>query len=796
MIIVFLENLDQILERQMEEQDVKRLRSIFQEEGIFVIIATSPMMFDAVSQNTELFFHFFEVMYLKELKKEEMIEMIRIINEFEGRLDDLGPYYRKIDSIVTLTGGNPRIVILLYDLMCKSNILEVENAFYKILDEYTPYYQDLFKILTGQKRRIFDILISMKKPSTPKEIAATARLDNSVVVTQLRRLEKDGYVVSHRIGRNVKYEVKERLFRLWREQRQPLGRKRISILIEFIKLWYTSEEREKELLDIINHLESDTRLIKKVEYFFYTLSEESKSKLLPKITREFCECGIPELLEDLIEKEDEEVKRAIIFEKFNILLKNKEYEDLLEETEKRIREKDDDATVLYFEGHALLNLERYEEALQTFDRVLEINSDSDCTWCRKGWALLQLNRYEEALQAFDRVLEAKVNCPGIWNSKGVTFGSLERYEDALHTFDRALEIDSGIAGIWYNRGRALVNLERYEDALHTFDRALEIDSGIAGIWYNRGRALVNLERYEEALHAFDRALEIDPKNIGAYYFKGIALENLERYEEALHTFDRALEIDSGNAGIWYNRGRALVNLERYEDALHAFDRALEIDSGNSCVWCSKGTALVNLERYEDALHAFDRALEIDPSCNEISYFEGFALVNLERYEDALHAFDRALEDNSENVDAMLEKGTIHLEISVREFKKDNYGNAVENLKFAMDSFLKTWNTKEEKVRERIIDFFKNLTDLRQANAVEISFITIIEKNEELAEFLKPISVAVEIARTKDLKKYYDLQIEQREIVVDVVKRLTESEEFLPEEYRKGKSHDEEFHLTK
>ena len=692
MIIIFLENLDQILEKQMEEQEVKRLRSIFQEEDIFIVVATSPIIFNAISQGSEPFYNFFDIKHLRELNKEEIMEMIRIINEFEGKLDDLRSYYRKIDSIVTLTGGNPRIVVLLYDLMCKNNIVEVENAFFKILDEYTPYYQDLFRMLTGQKRRIFDILISMKKPSTPKEIAGTARLDNNVVVTQLKRLEKDGYVVSHRLGRNVKYEVKERLFRLWREQRQTLGRKRISTLIEFIKLWYTPEEREKELLNIINHLEADINLIKKVEYFFYALSEESKSKLIPEITRGFCECGIPKLLEDLVEKEDERLKKAITFEKFSIFLKNKRYEDLLEETEKRIREMDDNETTLYFKGHALVNLERYEEAIQAFERVLEINSESACTWCNKGWTLMRLKRYEEALQAFDKALETKIDCFDIWNYKGVTFG------------------------------------------------------------------------------------------------------NLERYEEAIQAFERALEIDSGNAGILYSKGHALVNLERYEEAVHVLSRSIQINPKNRCAWCNKGAALTNLERYEEALQAFDRALEIDLACIEMLYFRGLALTNLERYEEALQAFDRALEDNPENIDAMLERGTAYLGISIREFKKDNYGNAVENLKFAMDSFFGTWDARKEKARERIMDFFRDLVDLKQANVIEMSFKTIIKKNEELADLLNPISVAVEIAKTKDLKKYYDLQIEQREIVVDIVERLTESEEFLPEEYRKRKNYDEELFL--
>jgi len=123
---------------------------------------------------------------------------------------------------------------LLYDLMSKGKIVDVEKVFFKLLDENTPYYQDVFRLLSAEKRKIFDTLIEIGKPATPKEIAKRARMDDKSVNTQLRRLEKDGYVISRRMGRTAKYEVRERLFRLWRElRRQPFAMKKLSILIEF-----------------------------------------------------------------------------------------------------------------------------------------------------------------------------------------------------------------------------------------------------------------------------------------------------------------------------------------------------------------------------------------------------------------------------------------------------------------------------------------------------------------------------------------------------------------------------------
>ena len=248
-----------------------------------------------------------------------------------------------------------------------------------------------------------------------------------------------------------------------------------------------------------------------------------------------------------------------------------------------------------------------------------------------------------------------------------------------------------------------------------------------------------------------------------------------------------MEINPEEIGGFAGRAACLLVLQRYEEALQAFDRALEINPEHADTWNLKGVALVSLQRYEEALQAFDRALEINPEHAGARHNKGVALYHLQRYEEALQAFERVTEINPEHTDAWLGRGEVHLEISKLDFKQNNHGNALENLNTAMDSFLEIWDTKKEEIRDTITDFFKNLTDSGEIEAVGISLETVLKKKSELAEFLKPISVSLDIIRTKDLKKYYNLQVEERDLVVDIVKKLTGSEDLVPEEYRKSGS---------
>ena len=80
---------------------------------------------------------------------------------------------------------------------------------------------------------------------------------------------------------------------------------------------------------------------------------------------------------------------------------------------------------------------------------------------------------------------------------------------------------------------------------------------------------------------------------------------------------------------------------------------------------------------------------------------------------------------------------------------------------------------------------KKLIDTKNVEAVDMALSAISEKKEELKMLFEPISIAVEIVKSRDVRKYYELQVERREVVAEIVKKLTGSEELLPDEYRSG-----------
>jgi len=449
--IIFVENLHEMF-KQLEKEELRKLRSIFQKNDIFSVLATAPLIFPSLSGHDEPFYNFFHIQHLKEFSYQEIKELMQKIAETENGeefFEKFEQYEERIYGIVHLTGGSPRLVFFFYDMIMGGEIENVEKAFFKIIDEHTPFYQEIFQMLTGQQRRIFDVLISFGETATPKQISEKARIKLQTVNTQLRRLETDGYVISRPMGRHTKYEVRERLFRLWREMRQPFGRKRVSILLDFLQLWYTADEQKELFKTKFELLETgDESVLRELCYYAEIQPPEFKAEALLKLTPKLLELG----------ERDEAIYEI----------------GKLKGTASQTKNKELDNKIQLYEGQILLSENKCEEALETFNEVLKVKSKDEAALYYKGLALWNLGIFEEALEAFNMVLEINPRYEGALYGKAFTFFILEKYEKALEAFNMVLEINPKHEEALRNKAVALLRLDRYTEGLEVAKETLAV----------------------------------------------------------------------------------------------------------------------------------------------------------------------------------------------------------------------------------------------------------------------------------------------------------------------------------
>jgi DNA-binding MarR family transcriptional regulator len=249
--LLLLDNVHMILEA-LSEEDQGRLREILMSQDLFMIIGSAPTLFQAVFDYEAPFYNFFEVIWLKELTVEKVEELLKKRMERDGHRDLLEklqqPQYRgKLQAMIHLTGGNPRLTLSLYQILSRGEILEVERGLLRIFDELTPYFQERMNALSPQQRKIIEMLALMKGPSTPTEIARATHLRVNVVTSQLDRLREQGYIrrLAGEGKRETLYDISEQLFRLWRMMRVEAGRRRLHFLMKFIEIWYAEARRDE-----------------------------------------------------------------------------------------------------------------------------------------------------------------------------------------------------------------------------------------------------------------------------------------------------------------------------------------------------------------------------------------------------------------------------------------------------------------------------------------------------------------------------------------------------------------------
>ena len=726
--IIFIENLHELF-KQLDKEELHKLRSTFQKYDIFSVVATAPLIFPFISEHEEPFYNFFRIQHLKEFSIDEIKELMRKIAKTENNmefLDNFEQYEEKIHGIIHLTGGSPRLAFIFYEMITRGEIKDIEKSIFKIIDEHTPFYQEVFQLLTAQQRRIFDILISFGEPVTPKQISEKARMNLPTVNTQLRRLETNGYVISRPMGRHTKYEVRERLFRLWREMRQPFGRKRVSILLDFLQLWYTPDERKNLFKTTFEFFEAgDRSVMKYLCYYAEIQPHEFKAEALLKL--------MPKLLE-MGENEDARYEISKLKEhasKYN----NVELED----------------EISYLELQLLLSENKDEEAIEAIDKFLEVNPSNNIALTIKGVALVNIEKYKEALEAFNK----------------------------------ALDLSSGDKFTLSRKGNVLAKLGKYEEAIEVLNKSLEIDPNNCFTLTSKGDALVNIGKYERALEVFDKSLEINPVNYYALVNKGVLLVHLGKFKKALETSNKSLEIYPKDNFTLASKGFALVILKKYEEALEVLNKALEIDPNYELTLINKAFALYNLKRYTEGLEVARKMVDI--ATDEHFKIYG-SLIVIETYMALNRKSEAAFEIEKieskmidQEPDLVEHFMDVCLNLARDELKDNNRGSASKFINIAFKNSLKL---KDDAVKESTMRFLKSASDTGILSVLKDAVEEIIDQqNDEFEQLIRPIIKAIEIVETKDLKKYYDLQIEEREIVADVVKRINKSNELIPDEIK-------------
>ena len=637
-LLVMLENLGEILTRQIRDRnDVAALRKFLMADNGCLLVATAPLHFDGITDIGQPFYDFFDIQILESLSFEETVDVIRLNLEWEERgdiletLEDVRP---RLQALYRMTGGNPRLTMMLYELIAHESITSVQEQFHLLLDRISPFYQGRLNDLPPGQRALLECLASMRdQEKTPAAIASRMRMSQQETSSLLKRLADARYLRADRHPRDRRsrlYTIREGFFDIWLAMNLSRStRRRMPFLLEFFSLFYpsiaTREEKRRELrAKLLDEDSVDAE--KALDYLSEVGDEGERAAAKFDMARMFARRGVAEQAASYVLEAaplaGDGVSRSIA----RIVSSASIAPDYLSEVEEMIaawemhrrREFEAFAHRLAEMGKGL-TLQTFSETRLAFLRdTLESVGDTKAQIVQRlniGAVLMDLARWEESEEQQRLALAEST---ALANSELIALASnnlaqllarTNRLKEAEPLMRRALEIAEitfgeqhpSVAVYLSNLASLLQNTSRIEPAEPLMRRALEIEVAIFGEQHpnvvpslnNLANLLQDTNRLEEAEPLMQRALEIAENTFGKQHPNvaaclnnlGTLLQDTSRIESAEPLMRRALEIDEAAFGEQHpnvairlnNLANLLHRTNRSEEAEPLMRRALEID---------------------------------------------------------------------------------------------------------------------------------------------------------------------------------------------------------------------------
>lgn len=299
-ILLLIDNLDRTFppeatgrgKTRRADSEFRSFRKLLSTESFLMVIGASVRLFEEIAAYDHALFNFFSPIEIPNLSEDEICELLRRCAELERNtafLEHFEAMRAKVRAITFLTGGNPRLVLMLYDVLRHREMAPVVQSLRETVTSLTPLLKHVLDDMPRQQSKTLDALVRLHGAAPPSEIARMARLPLNVVTTQLGRLKEGRFVAVEGEGKGkpATYRVSDPMFLTWYEMRylRPAGR-RIELFVDFIRAWFSVEERRRfldeqwgdlgnsGLLELQGYAARETSLT--IQYYAWALDDEGE----------------------------------------------------------------------------------------------------------------------------------------------------------------------------------------------------------------------------------------------------------------------------------------------------------------------------------------------------------------------------------------------------------------------------------------------------------------------------------------------------------------------------------------
>ncbi|WP_219702781.1 ATP-binding protein [Marinomonas lutimaris] len=249
-IIIFIDNIAELFDH-FSKVDLAILREVLSQNANLRIIGGSAVSLENFYDHKHPFYQFFNVITLGNLTKDETLDLLLALAEAAGEEAvkqiklAIKQQPEKIESIRRLTGGVPRTMALLFDILAEGPHGTTFGYLDDTLDMASPIYKHRMDDLSKQQKPIVHAIAKHWDAISVKEIAQKTRIDSKTISAQLSQLQKQWIVEKIPTdNKNHLYRIQERFFNIWYLMRYGRRRDKNKLLwlTRFIEMWCTQED--------------------------------------------------------------------------------------------------------------------------------------------------------------------------------------------------------------------------------------------------------------------------------------------------------------------------------------------------------------------------------------------------------------------------------------------------------------------------------------------------------------------------------------------------------------------------
>lgn len=725
-LLVLIENFDSILrgiDKKNDVAEIAKLRDFVQQHNQLSFIATSQSLINALSDNQNPLYGFFNIIQLKRLTLDESFEYVKKVALAENN-DELVQFLEThdgkghLEAIHQFTKGNHRLLLVFFDFLKAEFRSNLSDVFLKSIDELKPYYESFIRNLAPQQQKIVQYLCLQRIPQKGTDIGRNCFLDRNTVSKQLSELQLLGYVSAvNEKGRNKYYEINEPLLRMCieiNEDRNGI----IKLFVNFLGQLYTAEQLKEKYLHynflgrfqpepIQKLYQSEAKFYEMVRSQFladWKLNEEEKIKLdlccepeeakeiiqdlssersiasevMNKITR-LIELNEWEKINDFVQNQLKVNPRS--FELYSILATSyqidEQFDKAIESFLKAIEINSDDEDLWYSLGNCYSENKEYNKAIESFLKAIEINSENEKTWNNLGASYSENKQYEKAILAYLKAIEINPDDEIAWSNLGYLYNDIEKYDEAINAHLKAIEIKPDDGELWFDLGYSYSNTKQYIKSIEAYCKYLEINPEYEPAWFNLGNSYLELKQYEKAIEAYEKAINLKPEDEDAYFNLGNAYLDVGLYDKAIATNLAAIKINPNEVEFWNSLGVAYSDVNQYENAINAFLNAIKTKSDDQRLWFNLGNSYGKIKQHENAINAFLKAIEFVPEDSGCWNNLGNVYYEARLYDEAISAYLKAINIESKVEGYWYNLANSYNKISQYEKAIDAYNKAIE-----------------------------------------------------------------------------------------------------------------------